>query len=193
MSTPVRFIMTRGLPPLAVALLVASLSACVSSQFKPIESFSATSVSPSATSRPLASTVIVYRYAEPAELEELGRVLRKDGSKALLRALAKYEMGRLTTTEHGVGLALRLVYQVATPGGRRVVAITERPLSFLEVWNSSQSRDYQFAYLELELDASGNGAGALVRAGQIDSIGPRTLLVTNYDAQPIRLLAVRKR
>jgi hypothetical protein len=174
-------------------LLAAAVWGCGSSQFKPIESFAATSVSPSATGSPLATNVIVYRYAEPAEVEELALVLRDKGSKALLRALAKYEMGRLTTTEHGVGLALRLVYQVTTPDGRRIVAITERPLSFLEIWNSTQSRDYQFAYVELNLDASGNGVGRLVRAGQIDSIGAHTLLITNYDAQPIRLLAVRKR
>lgn len=193
MSTPLRSIISRGIPLLAVALLIASLPGCGSSQFKPIESFSATSVSPSAAIGPRATTVIVYRYAEPAELEELALVLRKEGSKALLRALAKYEMGRLTTTERGVGLALRLVYQVVTPHGRRVVALTERPVSFLEFWYSTRSRDYEFAYLQLDLDESGNGEGTLVRAGQIDSIGARTLLVTNYDTQPIRLLAVRKR
>jgi hypothetical protein len=178
---------------LGVTFLTAALCGCTSSQFKPIERFSATSVSPSATSGPLATDVIVYRYAEPEELEELSLVLRNEGSKALIRALGKNEMGRLTTTAHGVGLALRLIYQVATPDGRRVVALTERPLSMLEIWNSTQSRDYEFAYLELDLDASGSGEGTLVRAGQIDSIGPRTLLVKNYDAQPIRLLAVRKR
>lgn len=192
MSNPYRSILSRAASIVGVTFLVATVSGCGSSQFKPIERFSATAVPMSDLSSPLPVNVIVYRYAEPAEAEDLGVILRKEGSRGLLNVLAKYEMGRITTSR-GSGLALRMVYQVATPNGRRIFAITDRPMSFVEFWTSARSRDFEFAYVELNLDASGDGEGTLVRAGQIHSISANKLLVTNYETYPIRLMAVRKR
>lgn len=192
MSNPYQSTISRVASLVGTTLLVATLTGCSSSQFKPIERFSATAVPMSDLSSPMPVNVIVYRYAEPSEAEDLGVVLRKEGSPGLLKVLAKYEMGRITTSR-GAGLALRMVYQVATPNGRRIFAITDRPMSFVEFWTSARSRDFEFAYVELNLDESGNGEGTLVRAGQIHSIGANKLLVTNYETHPIRLMAVRKR
>ncbi|MHB0970500.1 MAG: hypothetical protein ACYC7A_08540 [Thermoanaerobaculia bacterium] len=184
--------LSRPVTLVGFVLLAAALSGCTSSQFKPVERFSATAVPVSDMSGPLPVNVIVYRYAGPEETDELGAVLRREGSRGLLTALSKHEMGRLTTSR-GSGLALRMVYQVPTPTGRRIIAITDRPMGFMEFWTSSRSRDYEFAYVELTLDESGNGEGMVVRAGQIHSISAHKLLVTNYETYPIRLMAVRRR
>jgi hypothetical protein len=192
MSNPRFNAISRPATLVGFALLAAAMSSCASSQVKPVERFSATAVPMSEMSGPMPVNVIVYRYAEPEETDELGAILRKEGSRGLLTALSKHEMGRITTPR-GTGLALRMVYQVSTPTGRRIIAITDRPMGFMEFWTSSRSRDYEFAYVELTLDDSGNGEGLVVRAGQIHSIGAHKLLVTNYETYPIRLMAVRKR
>ncbi len=78
-------------------------------------------------------------------------------------------------------------------GMRRIVLITDRPISIWEAVNRPRSIDYPFTFIELRLNERGEGQGKLNIAARIDvSRSGRTVQLENYDSQPIHLNEVRR-
>ena len=77
-------------------------------------------------------------------------------------------------------------------GGRRIVLVTDRPISFWEAANQPRSIDYPFTLIELRLNRDGEGEGKMSIATKIT--GNRTfnlIELENYATQPVQLMAVR--
>ena len=66
----------------------------------------------------------------------------------------------------------------------------DRPISQREVFRSAHTLAYPFGYIEIKLDANGNGSGEFYRAAKVSLIGD-TLDIENFSPQPFRLLGVR--
>ena len=62
-------------------------------------------------------------------------------------------------------------------GGRRIVLVTDRPISFWEAANQPRSIDYPFTLIELRLNRDGEGEGKMSIA---------TKITGNRDIQPHR-------
>jgi hypothetical protein len=188
----------RSLGPLALAaavsLAVPASTAQAQSNLEP-EEFTAFAINMGIrTGGTTASIIItVNRWSSEAEKNELFSVLRKDGQEALLRALQDAKrLGSLRTPET-VGYDLRLAFQEpGKDGGRRVLIITDRPVGFGEASARPQSLDYPFTVIDMQLKPDGTGSGTMSVAAKIIPAG-KTVLVENYDTQPVRLNRIESR
>ena len=139
----------------------------------------------------------VRSYTDDAEAKSLAATLLEGGSEALLKALEKSKsIGKITLTGRTGFYDLKLIRSHRTPEGRRIYAIGDRPMGFLEVYVSNRSRDYPFGILQLDLKKNSKGreegTGALIYAAKIKVLGGNSIDVETYGIDAIRLMGVRK-
>jgi hypothetical protein len=165
---------------------------CASTKVEIVDRFAATAQAAGIPTTGSVATVNidVYRYATEGEIAALAQVLREEGSRALLKALREHNMGNVSAPTR-TGFPLRLVMGVDTPEGRRILALTDRPITFYEVRTSARSRRYEFGFLDLTLDARGQGTGTLIAAGKVTLLEGDTIEVESFGVMPVRLMNVR--
>jgi hypothetical protein len=100
------------------------------------------------------------------------------------------------------------IYRLGTPlryamnhpgedGGRRIVIMTDRVMSFQEVRNQPRTVDYPFTLIEMRFNKAGKGEGRMAMYTQLHfNKKKNTLEIENYSSEPVRLnelqLEVRK-
>jgi hypothetical protein len=146
--------------------------------------------------RPVASQVAITitRWSSPEESARLVATLKEKGPEALLDAVRDAKSVGTIQTPGNLAYDLRYAEQdMVGDGIRRIVLITDRPISMWEAVNRPRTIDYPFTFIELRLNDRGEGEGKLNLASRIDvSRTGRTLQLENYDTQPIHLNEVRR-
>jgi hypothetical protein len=134
----------------------------------------------------------ITRWTPDAERDRLMQVFKEKGPNALLEALRDTRpVGFIKTPD---SLAYDLHYARQMPGedgGRRIVLLTDRPISFWEARNQPRSIDYPFTLIELQMDGKGEGVGKLSVATRI-TLNGNVLTLENFANQPVMLTTVRK-
>lgn len=145
--------------------------------------------------RPVASQVdiTISRWSTEAETARLITTLKEKGPEALLDAVQDAKPVGTIRTPGNLAYDLRFAQQEMLGDGiRRVVLMTDRPISMWEAVNRPRSIDYPFTLIELRLDKNNEGQGKLNLATRIDvSRTGKMIQLENYDAQPIHLNEVR--
>jgi len=141
--------------------------------------------------------LFVHNYTSDAEAQSLAAVLLEGGSEALLKRLQKADsIGKITLTGRGGFYDLKLIRSHQIEGGRRIYAVGDRPVGFLEAYVNNRSRDYPFGILQLDLKRNEKGreegTGALLYAAKIKVLNGNSIDVESYGIGPIKLLGVRK-
>jgi hypothetical protein len=179
----------------AIGVLVAPATTVRAQSNLEPEEFTAFAVNMGIRTTGTTATVIitVNRWSSEAEKDKLFGVLREKGPQALLEALQDTKrVGSLRTPDR-IGYDLRLALQEpGKDGGRRVLAVTDRPVGFNEATNRPRSLDYPFTVIDMQLKPDGTGEGTMSVAARIIPAG-RTVIVENYDTQPVRLNKVETR
>jgi len=139
----------------------------------------------------------VNSYTSDEEAKSLAALLVQAGPDALLKALENIKSkGKITLTGHVGFYDLKLIRSHQTPNGRRIYAVGDRPIRFLEAYAGSPSRDYPFGILQLELETKENGKeegeGALIYSAKIKVLDGNSIDVESYGIGAIRLMGVRK-
>ena len=139
----------------------------------------------------------VRSYTTDAEAKSLAGALLEGGSEALLKALEnKKSIGKITLTGRTGFYDLKLIRSHKTPEGRRIYAVGDRPVGFLEAYVNNRSRDYPFGILQLDLKRNSKGkeegTGALIYAAKIKVLDGNSIDVETYGIDAIRLMGVRK-
>ena len=139
----------------------------------------------------------INSYTSDEEAKALAGLLVQSGPDALLKALEKAKSkGKITLTGRVGFYDLKLIRSHRTPEGRRIYAVGDRPVGFLEMYAANRSLDYPFGILQLDLktDEKGKekGEGALIYSAKIKVMDGNTIDVESYGIQPIRLMGVRK-
>lgn len=139
----------------------------------------------------------VRSYTSDEEAKSLAQALREGGSEALLKRLEDAKsIGKITLTGRTGFYDLKLIRSHRTENGRRIYAVGDRPVGFLEAYVNNRSRDYPFGILQLDLKTSSKGkeegTGALIYAAKIKVLEGNTIDVESYGIDAIRLLGVRK-
>jgi hypothetical protein len=137
--------------------------------------------------------ITVTRWSTAGETERLIATLKQKGPEALLEAVRDARsVGRIGTPGN---LAYDLRYasqEMLDDGMRRIVLITDRPMSIWETVNRPRTFDYPFTLIELRLNRDGEGEGKLNLATSIDaSRSGKYVQLENYDTQPIHLNNIR--
>jgi hypothetical protein len=136
---------------------------------------------------------IQFDGATPADrLAEDVATFRKDGQQALLTRWYKEQpvVGRLLFPEE-LGIDVRVAIETKTAQGRHLVLITDRPITLGEVRRNDRSRDYPITWIELDLDAQGNGSGRMIPVAKLKLQGD-AFAFENFNIQPVRLNNVKK-
>ena len=139
----------------------------------------------------------VNSYTSDEEAKSMAAVLVEAGPDALLKALEKAKSkGRITLTGRVGFYDLKLIRSHRTSEGRRIYAVGDRPVGFLEAYVQNRSMDYPFGILQIDLKTKENGKeegeGALIYAAKIKVLEGNSIDVESYGIQPIRLMGVRK-
>jgi len=151
---------------------------------------------------PVAGTTMNVRiylksYSTPQEAQQLHSVLMDGGPSALLKTLKKMKpIGRIEREGTVSFYDFKLIISTPTPTGRRITAVTDRPMGFREEAFDTRSTEYPFGILQLDLkdDKKGKeeGEGTLIYAAQIKGLNLDALNVENYSVDPVKLLGVRQ-
>ena len=141
--------------------------------------------------------LFVNSYTTDAEAKQMASVLVEAGPDALLKMLEKADSKGKITLSGRVGFYdLKLIRSHRTENGRRIYAVGDRPVGFLEAYVQNRSMDYPFGILQIDLKTKDNGKeegeGALIYAAKIKVLEGNSIDVESYGIQPIRLMGVRK-
>ena len=137
-------------------------------------------------------TIRITRWTSDDENSTLMRVLAKEGNEAFTRELQR--MKRTGSIGVPQNLAYPLLYarQERNPeGGRKLMLITDRPMTFEERTSSSISRDYPLTWIEMKLNKEDRGEGTVVLAARLQLLG-EVLGIEDLSSQPARLTNVRR-
>lgn len=137
--------------------------------------------------------ITVSRWSTQAERDSLFGTLKEKGQKALLDAISNAKRVGNLRTPNSIGYELRLALEEpGKDGGRRVLLFTDRPVGFYEATNRPPSVEYPFTVIDIQMPKEGTGKGSMSIAAKIIPAG-RTILVENYDTQPVQLNRVESR
>ncbi len=141
--------------------------------------------------------VYLTSYTGDDEAKAMAAALLEGGSDSLLKALEKADTrGKIRLVGRAGFYDFKLIRSHAMEGGRRVYAIGDRPVGFLEMYAGSRSQDYPFGILQLDLKKNSKGreegTGALLYAAKIKVLEGNKIEVESYGIDAIRLLGVRK-
>ncbi|MCU0230862.1 MAG: hypothetical protein MUC67_05725 [Acidobacteria bacterium] len=116
-------------------------------------------------------------WSTDEEVETLRRGLEQGGQQGLTDALATMEKGFVR-----IGSSLRWpishALSVDTPQGRKVRAVTRRPITFVETAVSARSADYSVGIVEFVIPPGKMGEGVLIPAAQVTIEGKEIVVTT---------------
>ncbi len=134
----------------------------------------------------------IRRWTGEDEHVSLMRRLEKDGTEALVRDLQDAKSAGSIGTPQDLPYDLRYARQYPLEGGgRRIVLMTDRPMSIVERFSASRTRDYPLTWIELKLDAESKGEGSILLAARLRLLGD-VLGIEDYANQPAKLAEVKK-
>jgi len=116
-------------------------------------------------------TIIIQEYSEPSDKQILLDAFNKGGSQGLYNAVTKmHSKGHLAITGT-VGYDINYIREFPTATERKIRLVTNRPITFGEVWSDSRSMSYNLSLLELTIPVpagKGNkGTGTLLPAAEL--------------------------
>ena len=140
--------------------------------------------------------VRVSRYTSNATTQRMAALLVEGGQDALVKALEKMKpIGHASLSARIGFFDLKLIRSRKTPTGRRIIGVSDRPISFLEAYGGSRSMDYKLGIvvLDLKINKKGKevGQGFLLYASQV-KIKNGKLEIEYVGMDPIKLRNVSK-
>jgi hypothetical protein len=134
--------------------------------------------------------VYITAWTTDQQVKDYATVLKEKGPDGLVSMMEKTDdVGRLSPTGF-VGSGFRFARYRPTPnGGLHIVMVTNRPMSFGELYRSGRSTDYQFGIVVLDVDKDGKGTGKLAPICKI-KFDKDQLEIENYGQKPFRIANV---
>jgi hypothetical protein len=141
--------------------------------------------------------VYINNYTSDADARTMAAALLEGGSQSLLKQLEKAKtIGRVRLTGRAGSYDFKLIRSHAIEGGRRIYAVGDRPMGFLEVYAGGRSMDYPFGIMQLDLKKNDKGReegkGALIYAAKIKVLQNNSIEIESYGVGAVELMSVRK-
>ena len=139
-------------------------------------------------------TIAIDRKMSQKEAETFTTAFKSGGAAALRKAL----MGVAPTGSVKIGAGsvtpTRITIERASGRGRLLTIVTDQPLLFLGagVPGAKPKAGYDFAIVDIEVDATGSGAGTVAPAAKIKMNGDAFVVEDYGGNELIRLTAVKK-
>lgn len=159
------------------------------------ETFTATATVKSAAGAEAKApvTIVVSRVTPAAEGEKLLGEFKTGGAAALRKALAAAQPTGSVRIGNGKPTPTRLTIERTTDKGRLLTIVADQPILFLGAGlpESKPKAGYDFAVIDIEIDAKGNGTGTLAPAASV-KVNAGAVVVADYGAEGVRLVDVRR-
>jgi hypothetical protein len=159
------------------------------------ESFTATATMKSAGGAEATApvTITIDRRMPEAEADKLVAAFKSGGAAGLRKALAGVPPTGSVQLAEGAPTPARITLERATDKGRLITIVTDKPLLFLGagIPGAKPKVGYDFAVVDLEVDANGAGSGWLAPAAKITLKGSE-FVVQDYASEAVRLAGVKK-
>ena len=109
--------------------------------------------------------IYIEQYSTADDRNTLIEAFKRSGQDGLVDALQDMKSkGRVRFSSGGVGNDVKYIIELPSKKGRRLRLITDRWLSFTELYNSNRNVDYNVGAIELNLTADGKGSGTVLPA-----------------------------
>ena len=179
-----------------IALLVSYLFGCLSlfalAQDKtPPEAYSGVAVGTggSVGGKSIQFDFRITQYTTDEEVQNFAQLVKDKGTDGLRRALEKEDKGRINAVG-STGNQIAVARKRQQGSDTIITIVTARTMPFLELYNGGRTTDYPFGYLQVKLDANGQGTGQIMAAArirfdkkkgqyEIESFGNQYLKATN--------------
>jgi hypothetical protein len=131
----------------------------------------------------------ITQYTTDEEVQNFAQLVKDKGTDGLRRALEKEDKGRINAVG-STGNQIAVARKRQQGSDTIITIVTARTMPFLELYNGGRTTDYPFGYLQVKLDANGQGAGQIMAAArirfdkkkgqyEIESFGNQYLKATN--------------
>lgn len=139
-------------------------------------------------------TITVARKTPQAEADTLKAAFTSGGAAGLRKALAGVAATGSVQLGGGAATPTKITIERATDKGRLLTIVTDAPILFLGagVPGAKPKQGYDFAILDVELDASGAGSGTLSPAAKV-TLKDGAFVVEDYAAELVRITGVKSK
>lgn len=109
--------------------------------------------------------IYIEGYSTATDRQALIDSFKRRGQEGLVDALQDMKSkGRVRFSSGGVGNEVKYIIELPSEKGRKLRLITDRWLSFRELYNSNRIADYNVGAIELNLTPDGKGSGRVLPA-----------------------------
>ena len=109
--------------------------------------------------------IYIEAYSTPEDRQALIEAFKRHGQDGLVGVLQDMKTkGRVRFSSGGVGNDVKYIIELPSETGRKLRLVTDRWLSFTELYNSTRSSDYNVGAIELNLTPDGKGSGTVLPA-----------------------------
>ena len=175
-----------------VLFLILSLAFVSSAQDKvSAEAYSGTAIGTggSVGGKTIQFNFRITQYTTDEEVQNFAQLVKDKGTDGLRRALEKEDKGRINAVG-STGNQIAVARKRQEGSDTIVTIVTARTMPFMELYNNGRTTDYPFGYLQVKLDANGQGTGQIMAAArirfdkkkgeyQIESFGNQYIKATN--------------
>ena len=184
----------RQLTLCVLASTVLAATASVASG-QPGETFTATATVNTAggASATAPVTITIDRAMPQAEADGLVAAFKSGGVSGLRKALKGVKPTGSVTLGSGKATPTRLPIERTTDKGRLLTIVSDTPILFLGagVPKAKSKAGYDFAVVDIEVDAKGSGSGTLAPAAKI-VLKDGAFVVSDFASELVKLTAVSK-
>ena len=138
-------------------------------------------------------TITIDRKMPQSEAEALVAAFKTGGAAALRKGLAGAKPTGTVKIGAGTATTTRFTLERATGDGRLLTIVSDQPMLFLGAGmpGAKPKEGYDFAVLDLVLDAKGNGSGTIAPAAKI-RLNQDAFVVEDYGVEVVRLTDIKK-
>lgn len=108
----------------------------------------------------------INEYTTDEEVQEFAQLVKEKGTDALRRARGKEDKGRINAVGSS-GNQIAVARKRQQGPDTIITLVTARIMPFGELYNNGRSTDYPFGFLQVKLNAKGEGAGQIMAAAKI--------------------------
>ena len=132
----------------------------------------------------------ILRYTADRDREAVEKGLKFGGYPGFLAALRQARKAG-TVSANGKAWMIRWASAKPTPGGRRIVLVTDQPMYFLGggATDAKPRAGYEVGVIQMEVDAAGTGTGSVAAAARVKP-GEDGVVVDDYGDSRIEITKV---
>jgi hypothetical protein len=138
-------------------------------------------------------TITVDRKMSQSEAATLVAAFKSGGAAALRKALVGVPPTGTVKVGGGNAISTRFTIERTTGSGRLLTILADQPVLFVgaSLPGAKAQAGYDFAVIDIEVDAAGNGSGTIAPAAKL-KMNQDAFVVEDYGVELVRLTAVKK-